>query len=162
MEDKELKNQIQSCIDLLNLAIQKEPKSLDYFEMIDWMQNCIKCLQFYFDNEYKLEENPKLKADIINVICLIYAFVYDGDDNALIELYIKFESVYTLKQMGEGLKYAANLFRKEAEKWNNSSVEPLKDERKVNEDILKDENGNLKSLQKVLSELSSKWNAIAE
>jgi len=105
MIDKNFKDMIGSCISLLKIVM---PDKNDDYETFDWMSNCIKCLQFYFDNEWKLEENSKFKSDITNIIALVYAFIFDGEFYAFIELREKFKTKYSGKQAGEAIKKIMN------------------------------------------------------
>jgi len=119
-------------------------------------------LQYYFDHEWKLEENPKFKLDIIGVIRLVYEWVYAGEYYAYIELRETFKTRPTGKQAGEALKYMSNLLQNEVNKWRKNKQKPYKIQKEISEDILRDKNGNLKSLKDVLSELSAKWNTISD
>ena len=96
-----IKRQIESYIKLLNLTLSDNPK---YFELSDWIPNCIECLQFSLDNEKLLIEKPNLYADTLSTISLLYSCIIENESWAYIELRQKFRNIATPEQMGKALK----------------------------------------------------------
>ena len=153
MEDKILESQIQLCISFLEIAIPSEPKSIADYELLDWIPNGIKCLQFALDNEVLLKEQPSLYQDTLETISLIHAWVTDADSYSYIILRKKFQTIHTPEEVG-------NAFKSLLDKMQTHNSE-LNDSENVNHLIdVRDEDGSFKSAYEVLNELSVKWNEI--
>lgn len=153
MKDKVLESQIQLCIGLLEIAIPSESKSIADYELLDWIPNGIKCLQFALDNEVLLKEQPSLYQDTLGTISLIHAWVTDADNYSYIILRKKFQTTRTPEEVGNAFKSLLHKMQTHNSKINDSE--------KVNNliDVI-DEDGNFKSTYEVLNELSVKWNEI--
>ena len=154
MKDKILEGQIQLCIRFLEIATPSESKSIADYELLDWIPNSIKCLQFALDNEVLLKEQPSLYQDTLRTISLIYAWATDADNYSYIILRKKFQTIHTPEEVGNAFK---SLLHNKMQTHNSK----MNDSEKVNNLIdVRDKNSNFKSIYEVLNELSVKWNEI--
>jgi hypothetical protein len=137
--DISIKEQLKLYIEFLYKIL---PTYHDYEE---WIPICIECLEFALCNVELLTEKPELYRDTLSTLHLLYSWIVDNRAWAYIELRQKFRKIYSPKEVGTALKELANR---------------LSNQNKNNEYLVsfKDINGNFKSIEQVLSELSEQWN----
>jgi hypothetical protein len=139
-----VKKQINIFIDLLSKTSQ------DNYDFKEWIPNCIECLQFTLDNEELLNEKTGLYRDTLSTLSLLYSWIIEDKEWAYIELRQKFRKIYSPKEVGAALKEVVNRLNKQNEYLyaDNSLIN------------FKDNDGNFKSLEQILSELSQQWKSL--
>lgn len=137
----EVKQFINNAIELLN-ATSKEDSDLQH-----WIPNCIECLQFALDNEQLLIDKPSLYDDTIDTLKLLHTWMFEESQYAHIILRKKFGKIYSPEEVGNALKLISD--RLKAEHSKNDSNELIS---------YVDDNGNYKSIEQILNELSQLWN----
>jgi hypothetical protein len=139
-----VKKQINIFIDLLSKTSQ------DNYDFKEWIPNCIECLQFTLDNEELLNEKTGLYRDTLSTLSLLYSWIIEDKEWAYIELRQKFRKIYSPKEVGAALKEFVNRLNKQNEYLyaDNSLIN------------FKDNDGNFKSLEQILSELSQQWKSL--
>jgi hypothetical protein len=142
--DITIKEKISLYIDFLSYIL---PTNNDY-EV--WIPTCIECLQFALDNEKLLNEKPELYQDTLNTLYLLYSCIVKNEEWAYIELRQKFRKIYSPKEVGKALKeFSIRLSKKKEELYTNNCLIDFKDN-----------NGDFKSVEQILSELSIQFNNI--
>lgn len=137
----EIKQFINNAIELLN-ATSKE----DY-ELQHWTPNCIECLQFALDNEQLLIDKPSLYYDTIDTLNLLHSWIMEESKFAYIILRKKFGKIYSPTEIGNAFRIISDRLKAENNKSNNNEL--------IN---CVDDDGNFKSLEKILNECSQIWN----
>lgn len=137
----EIKQFINNAIELLN-ATSKEDRDLQH-----WIPNCIECLQFAIDNEQLLFEKPSLYDDTIDTLNLLNSWVFEDSQYAYIILSKKFGKVYSPEEAGKSLKIISDRLKAEHSKTDSNDLISYVDE-----------DGNYKSTEQILNELSQVWN----
>ena len=136
-----VKSNIKQYINLLSeiLPINNDFKA--------WIPNCIECLQFALDNKQLLMDEPSLYADTLSTLSLLYKWIFEEESWAYIKLYQKFRKVYSGQEIGVALKSLLS-------KLNDREIEKRENDYLVS---FTDKEGNLKSFDKILYELSQQW-----
>lgn len=110
-----------------------------------WILNCIECLEFVLNNEEILEK-PGLFQDLLLTLQLLDSWIIKNSEWAYIELERKFRKIYDSKEVGKSLSEILARLKNQMEDSKESSLIKLKDK-----------DGNFKSTQQILEELSNYW-----
>ena len=136
--------------EIINSYIEFLSKLTTNYDSKEWIPNCIECLQFALDNEKLLAEKPELYQDTLSTLSLLYSWIIDNEEWAYIELRQKFRNYYSPEEVGKSLKQILTRLNNQRESHIYNSLDnSLID--------FKDINGNFKSVNQILTELSEQF-----